>query len=521
MADFVAELRALAEFCNYGETLNDMLRDRIVCGVRAEHIQRRLLAECNLTLQKALDIAQSMERAVENAATLRGKDSNQATAVSGFSHGNADLRTNPLLEQVLMFKSKHNAKGQREPLHPCFRCAKTGHSPALRKFKNAKCRHCGKLGHIRPACKSREKTHHNPKKLGAVKHVQEEQVECDREYSLFSIPSNGTSKPYTVTLEVAGQQLQMEIDTGASLSLISESTCRKLWPKKRLLPTIAKLKTYSDETLPILGTLNVQVSHNKQKACLALVVVTGSGPSLLGRDWLKKLKMDWQQINHMHLKTLHDLLEEHKVVFEESLGMLNGFKAKNFVDPSVSPRFCKARSVPYSMQILVDEKLDQLVKEKVIEPVEYADWAAPIVPVLKSDKKTVRICGDFKLTVNRAAKLDRYPIPKIEDLFARVAGGQLFTQLDRSQAYQQLLLCEDSKQYVVINTHRGLFGYNRLPYGISSAPGIFQRTMESLLQGIPNVMVNLDDILITGSTEDLHLETLGEVLRRIQNLVSN
>ena len=134
------------------------------------------------------------------------------------------------------------------------------------------------------------------------------------------------------------------------------------------------------------------------------------------------------------------------------------------------------------MQILVDEKLDQLVKEKIIEPVLYADLEAPIVPVLKSDKKTVRIFGDFKLTVNRAAKLDWYPIPKIEDLFTRVAGGQLFTQLDMSQTYQQLLLCEDSKQYVVINTHRGLFRYNRLPYGISSAPGIFQKTMESLLQ---------------------------------------
>ena len=148
---------------------------------------------------------------------------------------------------------------------------------------------------------------------------------------------------------------------------------------------------------------------------MELVVVTGSGPSLLGHDWLKKLKLDWQQINNMHLKTLHDLLEEHTIVFEESLGMLNEFKAKTFVDPSVSPRFCKACSVPYSsMQILVDKKLDQLVKEKVIEPVQYADWAAPIVPVLKSEKKTVQICGDFKLTVNRAAKLDQYPVPKIE-----------------------------------------------------------------------------------------------------------
>ena len=99
------------------------------------------------------------------------------------------------------------------------------------------------------------------------------------------------------------------------------------------------------------------------------------------------------------------------MVFEESLGTLNGFKAKIFVDPSVSPRFSKAHSVPYLMQILVDEKLDQLVKEKVLEPVQYADWAAPIVPVLKSDKKTIQICVDFKFTVNRAVKLDRHPIP--------------------------------------------------------------------------------------------------------------
>ena len=160
--------------------------------------------EGNLTLQKVLDIAQSMERAVENTATLRGKDSHHAIAVSGFSQGN-DVCTNPSLDQVHILKSKQNSKGQREPLNPCFECAKTGHSPALCKFKNSKCHHCRKLGHIRPSCKSREKTHH--KKLGDVRHVQEEQVEDNREHSLFSIPSHGTSKPYTVMLEEAGQQL--------------------------------------------------------------------------------------------------------------------------------------------------------------------------------------------------------------------------------------------------------------------------------------------------------------------------
>ena len=138
--------------------------------------------------------------------------------------------------------------------------------------------------------------------------------------------------------------------------------------------------------------------------------------------------------------------------------------------------------------------------------------AAPIVPVLKSDKKSLRICGDFKMTVNSASKLDAYPIPRIEDLFARLSGGVCFSKLDLSQAYLQLELEEDSKQFVVINTHKGLFRYNRLPFGISSAPGIFQRTMESLLQNIPSVVVYLDDILIAGQSEEEHLRLLEEVL---------
>ena len=85
--------------------------------------------------------------------------------------------------------------------------------------------------------------------------------------------------------------------------------------------------------------------------------------------------------------------------------------------------------------------------------------------------------------MNPASNLDNYPIPKVEDLFATLNKGKLFMKLDLSQAYQQVLLDDESKQYVVINTHKGLFRYTRLPFGISSAPGIFQRVMESLLHG--------------------------------------
>ena len=120
------------------------------------------------------------------------------------------------------------------------------------------------------------------------------------------------------------------------------------------------------------------------------------------------------------------------------------------------------------------------------------------------------------MTVNKASKLDRYPIPRVEDLFASLAGGQTFTKLDLSQAYQQIRLEEQSRQYVVINTHKGLYRYTRLPYGVSSAPAIFQRTMDLLLQGIPGVVVYLDDILITGKTRSEHVQALDEVLSRLK-----
>ncbi len=114
------------------------------------------------------------------------------------------------------------------------------------------------------------------------------------------------------------------------------------------------------------------------------------------------------------------------------------------------------------------------------------------------------------------SKLDRYPIPKIEDLFSQLSGDKSFSKLDLSRAYLQIPLTEESKELVVINTRKGLFRYTRLPYGVSSAPGIFQRFIESVLQGIPKVTVYIDDILVTGSTEDEHLKNLSEVLNRLE-----
>ena len=154
---------------------------------------------------------------------------------------------------------------------------------------------------------------------------------------------------------------------------------------------------------------------------------------------------------------------------------------KIVTDPEATPHFRKARSVPYALRDKVDAELGRQVNKGTLEEVQFLDWAAPIVVVLRSDKSSIHICGNFKQTVNPVSKLDKYPIPKVEDLFATLAGGRVFSKVNLSQAYQQLLLDEESKKLMVINTQKGLFRYTRLPFGISSAPGIFQRAMESVL----------------------------------------
>ena len=103
----------------------------------------------------------------------------------------------------------------------------------------------------------------------------------------------------------------------------------------------------------------------------------------------------------------------------------------------------------------------------------------------------------------------------MEHLFASMLGGKYFSKLDLSQAYLQIPLDDSSKELVTIYTHKGLFHYNRLPFGISLAPAIFQRFMENLLQGINVVCVYFDDILVTGSSSEDHLQNLDKVLTKI------
>ena len=256
----------------------------------------------------------------------------------------------------------------------------------------------------------------------------------------------------------------MEVDTGATLSVMSETTYQKLWrpeSRPRLRTSKARLSTYTGERLDVLGQITLHVSYQQQEHRLSLLVVPGDGPTLLGRDWLEKIKLDWQSIHLLQATptdSIQAVLDRHPAIFDGKLGEISDAPASLHVDPSASPRFYRARLVPYSLRPKVEAELTRLQDEGVIKPVTFSEWATPIVPVVKRDG-TVRICGDYKLMANVVSKTDPYPLPRIEDIFASLAGGKAFTKLDLEHAYQQIPLVESAQKYTTVNTHKGLFQY--------------------------------------------------------------
>ena len=274
------------------------------------------------------------------------------------------------------------------------------------------------------------------------------------------------------------------------------------------------------EHVQILGKSEVQIQYKDQSARLPLIVVKGEGPNLFGRNWMDtiNLNVDLVRVNVLNTKTsVEEVIKRHSEVFKEELGTFKGTTAKIYVEPGSKPIFHKPRPVSYFLKEKVANELQRLQTQGIISQVQFSDWAAPIVPVVKSDG-SIRICGDYKVTVNRVAKQDIYPLPRVEDLFADLAGGKIFSKLDLKHAYQQVVLNEDSRKYTTVNTQQGLFQFNRLPFGISSTPAIFQRVMETLLRSVPRgVTVYLDDILVSGVDELDHLQNLDKVLQILES----
>ena len=262
-------------------------------GIGDERLQRRLLCEKDLTFTKAFELCQIHESAESNAKLLNKPDQIHVT------------RTD----------------------QSCYHCG-GNHLASNCRFKEMQCNFCKKKGHMARVCRRRiaqqQPSHQDSRRRSPSNHSRptnclEHDVDDNLkaaahidthnqvtspidvisvDYPTFQVAADRVA-PYYAAVVANGKHLRMEIDTGAALSLISEATYRRLWPTNtpELTSTPIRLRTYTGEGLNVKGSIEVKVEHNGQKENLHLLVVQGNGPSLMGRDWLLRIKLDWSKLH--------------------------------------------------------------------------------------------------------------------------------------------------------------------------------------------------------------------------------
>ena len=193
-------------------------------------------------------------------------------------------------------------------------------------------------------------------------------------FSLKLHSMEGSKDAIWIKPKVNGKEFQMELDTGSAKSVINNETYLKYFPNVRLADADIILRTYSGENIPPLGVCSVNVELENQLERLNLYVVDKGGPPLFGREWLKHLKLNWAEIKALETnkQSVSEVLERYKNVFTDDLGMLKDITARIKVQESATPKFCKARVVPYSLRPKVDQKLDRLIKTGILSKVEHS-----------------------------------------------------------------------------------------------------------------------------------------------------
>ncbi|XP_063682609.1 uncharacterized protein K02A2.6-like [Bolinopsis microptera] len=363
---------------------------------------------------------------------------------------------------------------------------------------------CRKPGHIAKNCRSAKKQSHCVEGIGD----HDDGNACAADYGYTHQESENT----LYCVETA-DPVQIPVQTP-----VPDGT----------LPASVKLRVANFNCESIHCKALVNVEFRGKKWILPLYVVDCRFPTLLGREWIIQMfGKDWLD----HMIGLVDVEQSYAVskfqrdefvseilrspVFDPGVGTVKGFEACLQFKPDARAKFCKARQVPFAIVDKVGKAIDELVKNGQLIPTEHSDWASPIVPVMKADG-TIRICGDYKTTVNPNLDTAIYPLPTIEDCLSKIVGGKLFTKLDIRAAYNSLKLRECDQKIVTLNTHKGLFSPTSLPFGISSAGPIFERKIDDTLRKTENTAWRVDDILITGPDDESHMKNVRTVITALE-----
>nr|XP_056704934.1 uncharacterized protein K02A2.6-like [Euleptes europaea] len=521
---YIATLRTAACSCEFPD-LNDRLCNRFVFGLRSEKLRLQLVAKKDLTLTAAIEEATVAESS-SRPSRLGDWDAPPPRTPAPVHHESASDVTSSDEDEAHKLSDQGATQGHwmRGAMNRPYSSCGERHDRRSCRFCDASCRACGRVSHIAKVCCSAPKgwLSHPARKDGSSRPVHDldddeptfgRQGRCKSELHSISLHKVHGADKVSIAVEIGGAPCEMEVDSGSALSIISLDTYRDLARRATSLPELppsgVTIWDYQRCRVPVRGEARMPILFQDRSGLLRLIVVEGPRASLLGLDWFLALGLHIGGIHRISQTALNDIWSEFEDVWKGPLGCYKGPPVRLHIDPAAAPIRLKPRRVPFALKPQIDAELNCLVTQGVLVPVPNAPWETPIVMPLKPNGD-VRICTDYKCTINTALWPHAYPVPVVSHLLASLTGGREFAKLDLAQAYQQLPVDPESAEAQTIVTHRGTFRVTSLQFRVSTAPGIFQNLMENLLKGLPGVVPYFDDSLIAASSND-------ELLKRVHH----
>ncbi|XP_062714735.1 uncharacterized protein K02A2.6-like isoform X1 [Aedes albopictus] len=544
--NYVLALKLLASHCGFGAHKDEAIKDKIVFGLRDQDLKHKLLMKDDMTLEEVEQMvirtelakcrAKELEERDENPREVNsvkyrlgnrssfndmGRDDRQGSGNYGRRFRARSRSSSRDRERTRYNQNRYDNYNRQRDEYQSGTSYSDGRGNMDRNpHQNVICNFCKLRGHVKRNC-------YKLKNRKNVNFVEEAPVEInsydfkrlqirnsedeDDDYPCMMIASNRFSDPCIVKVSVEGVDLEMEIDCGAAVTVISLAVYRTHFSHIIASKCSSRLVVVNGQQLTIFGeiSVNVKANHTQQQVTLIILDSPRRFVPLFGRNWIDVFYPNWRrtfgdsaQINAMSKDA------------DNSPKIDRGFEA-DLVLREDRPIFRKAYDVPFKLREKVVDHLESLEKQNIITPIQVSDWASPVVIVPKKDND-IRMVIDCKVSINKQIIPNTYPLPLAQDIFASLAGCKWFCCLDLAGAYTQLKLSERSKQFVVINTIKGLYTYNRLPQGASSSASIFQKVMDQILLGLKHIRCYLDDVLIAGETLEECLSNLYLVLERLQ-----
>lgn len=314
--------------------------------------------------------------------------------------------------------------------------------------------------------------------------------------------------------------MTVKLDTGAEINVLP---ARFIGNNCNIKNTNVKLRTYGDHIIKPIGTISLKVISMNNKACdLNFVIIKEnlepllSGESCLKLGFIKRIC----NIESVNFNNKDEFVKSYKDRFT-GLGCIPG-DYKITLKENYIEEVQYNRRVPFSLHNKLKITLNNLEERKIISKVDYpTEFVNSMIIVEKSDC-SLRTCIDPKC-LNKQIMREHYKIPTTDDISFRLSQKKIFSVIDLREGFWQIKLSNDSSDLCCFNTPFGRYKFNRMPFGLSVAPEVFQKTMVKIFGDIDGVELYFDDLIISGSTEIEHDTAMGEVMKRARmyNIIFN